>query len=171
MLDLKMKGSIVHILKEPVKVNEILDFQAVDSLNNLNIIKFSDFLKTKKIISSVPSIDTSVCSIQTEKFNSNIAKEFSDYIVVTISKDLPFAQTRFCKNLKLNSNFHILSDYRNDLNNFANKTNLVIDENQLLARAIMILDENNKILYQQIVSEIASEPDYDEVLNFIKKLK
>lgn len=171
MLNLIIKNKTVHIKKNPIKINQILNFQAVDSLNNLKIIKLNELAKKKKIISSVPSIDTATCILQTTKFNSYIAKNFSDYIIITISKDLPFAQQRFCENLKINKNFHIWSDYRNDSNNFANTTSLIIDELQLLARSIMVLDENNKILYQQIAFQVDKEPNYDQVLNFLNQLE
>lgn len=171
MLQLKMKGNTVHIKKDPIKVNQILDFQAVDSLNGLKQIKLSELDKKKKIISSVPSIDTSTCALQTVKFNSYAAEKLNDYLVITISKDLPFAQSRFCEGLKPNNNFYIWSDYRNDTNNFANTTNLFIDEMQLLARSVMIVDENNKILYQQIVLQVGDEPNYDEITTFIKELE
>lgn len=169
-MTLKMKNTTVHIKKTPIQLNQKLEFHAVDSLNELKVTKLSD-LKGKKIISSVPSIDTPTCALQTVKFNNEIAKNYSDYLVITISKDLPFAQTRFCQSLKLNDNFYIWSDYRNEANNFAIATNLIIDELQLLARAIMILDEDNKVLYQQIVNQVGSEPDYDDVVAFIKQIE
>lgn len=169
MLNLTMKNQSVHIKENPIAVGQTLEFQAINSLKGLQLIKLSA-VKGKKIISSVPSIDTSTCALQTAKFNEYAAKNLLDYTIITISKDLPFAQNRFCSTLKLNNNFHIWSDYRNDSNNFANTSKLVIDETQLLARTVLILDENNKILYQQIVSEVSNEPNYEAVLEFIKKL-
>lgn len=171
MIALKMKENTVHIKNNPIKVSQTLDFQAIDSLSNLKIVKLSQLGKIKKIISSVPSIDTTTCALQTTKFNMYAQENLQNYIVITISKDLPFAQKRFCDSLTLNQNFHVWSDYRNDANNFANTTNLIIDEIQLLARTVMILDEDNKVLYQQIVEQISDEPNYDEVIAFIKTLE
>ncbi|MDQ7982683.1 MAG: thiol peroxidase [Spiroplasma sp.] len=171
MIELKIQGTPVQIKKTPIKVNQILEFQAIDSLNNLQVVNLKTFQGTKKIISSIPSLDTNTCAIQTTKFNQYAAKNFNNYQVITISKDLPFAQSRFCKTLSLNKNFHVWSDYMNNHNSFANQTNLLIDQNQLLARCVMVLDENNKVLYQQIVKEVANEPDYQQVINFIEALK
>lgn len=171
MLDLKIKGKTVHIKNDPININQQLDFQAVDSLKELKIVKLSELGTIKKIISSVPSLDTSICALQTSKFNNYAAQNFSNYAIITISKDLPFAQTRFCESLKINQNFHVWSDYRNDINSFAKATNLIIDETQLLARAVMILDENNKILYQEIVQEISQEPNYQTIIEFINEIE
>lgn len=168
MVQLTIKGSPVHIKNNHIQVGETLNFTAVDkSLHKINLAKS---VHGFKIISSVPSIDTKTCALQTAYFNAEAAK-LEKFTIISISKDLPFAQNRFCEKLKLNSNFHILSDYQNNENSFSSKTNLLIDETQLLARSVIILDDNNKILYLQIVKEVSEEPDYDQVLKFLKTLK
>ncbi|WP_308149573.1 MULTISPECIES: thiol peroxidase [unclassified Spiroplasma] len=167
MIQLTIKGNPVHIKNNPIKVGDILNFTAVDNL--LREMNLTQFPHRFKIISSVPSIDTKTCALQTAYFNAEATK-LQELVVITISKDLPFAQSRFCENLKLNGNFHIWSDYRNNENNFSNKTNLLIDETQLLARSVMVLDDSNKILYLQIVKEVSDEPDYDQILKFLKTL-
>ncbi|WP_425381769.1 thiol peroxidase [Spiroplasma endosymbiont of Polydrusus pterygomalis] len=168
MLQLTIKGKPLHIKNEIIKVGDSLSFSAVDKA--MNIINLKQFTNKFKIISSVPSIDTKTCALQTIHFNKAAAK-LKDLVIITISKDLPFAQSRFCKKLKNNSNFYIWSDYRNNENNFSNTTNLVIDEIQLLARAVIIADKNNKVIYIQVIKEITAEPNYDEVLQFLKTLK
>lgn len=168
MLQLTFNKKPVHIKNEIIKVGDVLSFSAVDKAMNINNLQ--QFTNKFKIISSVPSINTKICALQTIHFNK-VATKLKDLIIITISKDLPFAQSRFCEKLKNNSNFHIWSDYRNDENNFSNTTNLLIDEIQLLARTVIIVDENNKVVYLQIVKEITVEPNYDEVLQFIKTLK
>ncbi|WP_342275779.1 thiol peroxidase [Spiroplasma endosymbiont of Nebria brevicollis] len=167
MVQLTIKGNPVHIKNNPIKVGDTLNFTAVD--NVLCEMNLAQFPHRFKIISSVPSIDTKTCALQTAYFNVEAAK-LQELTVITISKDLPFAQSRFCENLKLNSNFHIWSDYRNNENNFSSKTNLLIDETQLLARSVMVLDASNKVLYLQIVKEVSDEPDYDHILKFLKTL-
>lgn len=171
MVALTIKGTKAHIKNKPIALNETLDFQAIDGSQGLKLVKLSDIQSNYKIISSVPSLDTKTCEIETIRFNNEISKEFTDFTFITISKDLPFAQTRFCHALNINKNFHIWSDYRNNINNFAKATNLLIEETQLLARCIMVVDHNNKVLYQQIVKEVSAEPNYDEVINFLKTLK
>ncbi|WP_425382046.1 thiol peroxidase [Spiroplasma endosymbiont of Melieria omissa] len=167
MLQLTIKGKPVHIKNEIIKVGDTLSFSAVNkTMENMNLEQFTNKFK---IISSVPSIDTKTCALQTIHFNKEATK-LKDLVIITISKDLPFAQNRFCEKLKMNNNFHIWSDYRNNENNFSNTTNLLIDEIQLLARTIIIVDKNNKVIYLQIVKEVTLEPNYDEVLKFIKTL-
>lgn len=168
MLQLTIKGKPLHIKNEIIKVGDSLSFSAVDKTMNINNLE--QFTNKFKIISSVPSIDTKTCTLQTIYFNKAAAK-LKDLVIITISKDLPFAQSHFCKKLKNNSNFYIWSDYRNNENNFSNTTNLLIDEIQLLARAVIIADKNNKVIYIQVVKEITIEPNYDEILQFIKTLK
>lgn len=168
MLALTIKGKTVHLKNEPIKIGDTLSFSAVDRA--MKIVNLEQFTNKFKIISSVPSIDTKTCALQTDHFNTAAAK-LKDLVIITISKDLPFAQSRFCEKLKINSNFHIWSDYRNDENNFSNTTNLLIDELQLLARSVMIVNQNNKIVYLQIVKKVTAEPDYKEILNFIKTLQ
>lgn len=168
MVELTIKNKPAHIKNNPIQVGDKLNFTAVD--NAMNEVSLDQFPNRFKIISSVPSIDTRTCSLQTAYFNVEGAK-LPNLIIITISKDLPFALNRFCEKLKLNNNFHIWSDYRNNENNFSNQTNLLIAETQLLARSVMVLDDNNKILYLQIVKEVSDEPDYDQILKFLKTLK
>jgi len=167
MITLTIHGKPVTIKNEPIKVGQVLNFNAINSA--LKPVNLEQFKGNKKIISSVPSIDTKTCAQQTKNFNEKAAK-LTNMVVITISKDLPFAQSRFCEALKLNKNFHIWSDYQCSKSNFSNTTNLIIDENQLLARAVMVVDENNQVLYCQIVNEVTKEPNYEEVLNFIATL-
>lgn len=168
MLELTIKRKPVHIKNEIIKIGKTLSFLAVDKA--MNVTSLEQFTNKFKIISSVPSVDTKTCALQTIHFNKEASK-LKDLVIITISKDLPFAQSRFCEKLKINSNFHIWSDYRNNENNFSNTTNLLIDEIQLLARTVIIVDKNNKILYIQVVKEVTAEPNYNEVLQFIKTLK
>lgn len=168
MLTLTIKNKTVHIKNQPIKVGDQLSFTAV--AGDMKLVTLAMFANKLKIISSVPSIDTKTCNLQTAHFN-RIASNLSNLVIITISKDLPFAQNRFCEKLKLNSNFQIWSDYRQQADSFSNTTNLIIDELQLLARSVMVIDENNIVRYIQIVKEVTSEPNYHEVLQFIKTLK
>lgn len=167
MLTLTIKDKTVHIKNDRIKVGDTLSFSAVDK--TMNIMTLQQFPNKFKIISSVPSIDTKTCALQTVRFNKEASK-LKDLVIITISKDLPFSQSHFCEKLKKNSNFYIWSDYRDNEHSFTNATNLLIYELQLLARAVIIVDKNNKVLYLQIVKEITSQPNYDEVLQFIKTL-
>ena len=168
MVALTIRGNPFHIKHDPIKIGDILNFTARDK--DMKLVDLSQFTNKLKIITSVPSIDTKTCSLQTIEFNNEAAK-LKDLVIITISKDLPFAQTRFCEKLKLNHNFYLWSDYSCDKTNFSNQTKLLIDETQLLARSVIILDANNKVLYLQIVKEVTSQPDYEAILTFLKSLK
>ncbi len=156
------KGNPLTLIGDMPKVGDIApDFVAYDT--NLNPVKLSDFKGKKVIISAVPSIDTPVCDIETKKFNDH-AKNLDNTVILTISMDLPFAQKRWC-GVTGADKVVMLSDYKE--RDFANKYGVYIKELGLLARVIFVLDENHKIKYIQVVNEVSSEPNYEEVLKSI----
>ena len=121
-----------------------------------------------QLIITVPSLDTPVCETETRKFNEML-KDFSDVDVTVVSMDLPFAEKRFCESFNV-SNIDVASDFRyRDMEKYG----VLIAEGALkglLARAVFIVDKEGKIAYIQIVPEITSEPNYDEVIEALKKL-
>jgi thiol peroxidase len=121
-----------------------------------------------QLIITVPSLDTPVCETETKKFNEML-KDFSDVDVTIVSMDLPFAEKRFCESFNI-SNIDVASDFRyRDMEKYG----VLIAEGALkglLARAVFIVDKEGKIAYIQIVPEITSEPNYDEVIEELKKL-
>jgi thioredoxin-dependent peroxiredoxin len=109
----------------------------------------------------VPSLDTSVCSLESRKFNQRLGELPSDVKAAVVSMDLPFAQGRWCAaegDVKL----QMLSDYRD--RSFGTNYGLLIAELGLLARAIVVIGKGRTISYVQIVPEVANEPDYDAAL-------
>ncbi len=130
-------------------------FKAVDNdLQERNLFDFKDKLK---VITSFPSLDTPVCDLQLKEFDKRAVSFSQDIVVIGISKDLPFAQKRFCQinNIK---NVITLSDYKYSF--FGLNYGLLIEELNLLARAILIIDKKDVIRYLQIVEEITRQPDY-----------
>ncbi|PKM46608.1 MAG: thiol peroxidase [Gammaproteobacteria bacterium HGW-Gammaproteobacteria-1] len=127
-------------------------------------VSLADFKGRKKLLNIVPSLDTGVCATSTRKFN-DAAKKLGDKVVVLIvSADLPFAQSRFCTGEHLD-NVISLSMMRDK--NFAKDYGVLIQDGPLAgicARAVVVLDENDKVLYTQQVPEIGEEPDYDKAL-------
>ena len=110
-----------------------------------------------------PSVDTGVCATSVRKFNEKAAA-LSDIAVLCISRDLPFAQKRFCGAEGI-SNVVMLSDYKNG--SFGKSYGVEITDGKfegLHARAILVLDENNQVLHSELVSEIAQEPNYEVAL-------
>ena len=122
-----------------------------------------DFAGKKKLLSIVPSMDTSVCAASTVKFNQ-AAKGRDDVVVLIISADLPFAAQRFCTGEKL-ENVITLSMMRDK--HFAKDYGVLITDGPLAgitARAVLALDEHDKVIHSQLVGEITDEPDYDAAL-------
>ena len=160
----KMKGNPLTLTGNPVRVGDSApDFEVL--ANDLSPVKFSSFAGKVCLISSVPSLDTSVCDIQTKTFNEK-AKALKDNVVVlTISMDLPFAQQRWCGAAGV-EHVRTLSDYRKA--EFGKAFGVLIEELRLLARAVFIVDSKGKIRYIQIVDELTHEPDYDEAIEALK---
>ena len=157
-----MKGNPLTLVGNEVGVGSMApDFTLV--ANDLSEVKLSSFKGKKVILSVVPSLDTPVCDLQTKRFNQEASK-IPNIAVLTISKDLPFAQKRWCGAANATA-VKTLSDYRS---NFGEQYGVLIKGLNLLARSIFVIDENGKVTYTQLVKEVASEPNYDEVLNAIK---
>lgn len=156
------KGNSMTLLGNAVNVGDAApDFTCVD--NGLSPVKLSDFAGQVVIISAVPSLDTGVCEAQTIKFNENASSLNAK--VLTISVDLPFAQKRFCGAHSI-GNVLTLSDYRE--REMANNYGLLIKELMLITRAVIVVDKDGKVAYQEIVSEVTNHPDYDKALEAAK---
>ena len=136
------------------------DFEVV--ANDLSVVRFSSFLGKVCIISSVPSLDTSVCDRMTRRFNTEAANLGEDVTVLTISMDLPFAQKRWCGAAGI-ENVQTLSDHHQA--SFGTAFGVLIKELRLLARAVFVVDKDGVIRYVQIVNELTNEPDYQQVLD------
>jgi len=149
-----------------VKVREMApDFVVLD--NNLSPVKFSSFRGKTCIISSVPSLDTPVCDMETRKFNEEAGRLGGDVAVLIISMDLPFAQKRWCGAAGV-TKVQTLSDHRDA--SFGTSYGVLIKELRLLARAVFLVDRKGILQYIQLVKEVTKEPDYEAVLNTLKKL-
>lgn len=159
-------GNPLTLLGEPAKVGETApDFTAVNIENKE--VKLSDYKGKIIILAPMPSVDTKVCATETREFNKRATALSKDVVVLTISKDLPFALGRFCAAEGI-KNIFPLSDYRQS--EFGQKYGFLIKENMLLARGIVVIDKNGKIAYVQYVDDITKEPDYDKVIAKIKTL-
>ena len=159
-----MKGNPLTLSGNAVKVGESApDFEV--AANDLSGIKLSSFSGKTCLISSVPSLDTSVCDTQTRKFNEEAGKLGDDVIVLTISMDLPFAQARWCGAAGVDK-VQTLSDYRKA--EFGNAFGVLIQELRLLARAVFIVDSKGIIRYIQIIDELTNEPDYADAIEALK---
>ncbi|MBM7636511.1 thiol peroxidase [Streptococcus saliviloxodontae] len=133
---------------------------------DLALTSLSDFEGKKKVISIVPSIDTGICSTQTRTFNKELS-DLENTVVITVSVDLPFAQARWCGAEGLD-NAILLSDFYD--NSFGKSYGVLMQEWHLLARAVLVLDENNKVTYTEYLDNINSDPDYQAAIAAVKAL-
>lgn len=128
-------------------------------------VRLSDFQGKVRIISSVPSIDTPVCDMQTRWFNEEAAK-LPEVVVLSVSVDLPFALAKYCAANGI-ANVKTLSDHK-ELD-FGLKYGFAIEELRLLARGIVVVDKEGVVRYVQYVPEMTELPDYDKALAAVKK--
>ena len=133
---------------------------------DLKEVSLLDFKGKIKLVTSFPSIDTPVCDLQVKEFNKRAVGLSSDIVITGISKDLPFAQARFCQANDI-KNILTFSDYK--FSSFGINYGLLIKELNLLARAIIILDRNDIIRYIQIVEELTRAPDYNDALKNLEQ--
>jgi thioredoxin-dependent peroxiredoxin len=127
----------------------------------------SDFKYKVKVISTFPSLDTPVCDLQVKEFNKRAAGLSEEVVVLGISKDLPFAQSRFCSMNGI-KNEVVLSDYKTS--SFGINYGLLVKELNLLARAALIIDQNDIIRYIQIAEELTKSLDYEDVLRNLAEI-
>ena len=161
-----MKGNPITLIGTELQVGDKApDFVAIG--NDLNPVSFDSFRGKVCIVSSVPSLDTPVCDMETRRFNDEAGRFGDNVEVITISMDLPFAQKRWCGAAGVDR-VQTLSDHRDAA--FGQAYGVLIKGLRLLARAVFVVDKEGTIRYAELVNEIASEPDYDAVLTAVKEL-
>jgi thioredoxin-dependent peroxiredoxin len=166
MSNVTLGGNAVTVAGDLPKVGTTApDFNLVaGSLKDKTLAAFEG---KRKVLNIVPSLDTPTCATSTRKFNE-AAAALNNTQVLVISGDLPFAQGRFCTTEGI-KNVFALSAFRDA--NFAKNYGVEIVDGPLAgltARAVVVLDENNKVLHAQLVPEIKDEPDYDAALAVLK---
>ena len=160
------QGQPLTLLGREVRLGQTApDANVLD--NAMSPAAIMDFRGKVVIISSVPSLDTPVCNIQTRRFNTEAALLGDDVVVLTISMDLPFAQARWCGAAGVEA-VKTLSDHRDG--QFGLAYGLLIEELRLLARAVFVLDREGTVRHVQVVPELTDEPDYEAVLNVVREL-
>lgn len=163
MAKITLKGSPFNTNGElPAVGSKAPDFRLTNK--DLADVSLANFKGKKKLINIVPSLDTPVCATSTKKFNEAATKHKNSVILI-VSADLPFAMGRFCGMEKL-ANVIPLSMMRS--RHFAKDYGVLITDGPLegiTARAVLVLDGNDKVIYSQLVTEIAEEPNYDKALS------
>jgi len=159
MTTVTLAGEPINVGGEFPRVGDIApSFMLVDK--DLNDVSLSQFYGKKKVLNIVPSLDTPVCAESARKFNA-LASRLPNTVVLVISADLPFAQGRFCSTAGLD-NVIPLSTMRG--RDFHKQYGVMIMDpplSGLLARAVIVLDERDKVIFAQLVSEIQHEPNYE----------
>jgi thiol peroxidase len=160
------KGNPMTLVGQPVKVGDAApDFRVVD--NALQPVTLASGAGKIRLITVVPSLDTPVCDSMTRRFNQDAAQLPEQVEICTISLDLPFAQKRWCGNAGI-ERVKTLSDYQD--RSFVLNYGLLIKELKLAARAVLVIDANDRISYLQLVSEVTAEPDYAAAIAAVKTL-
>lgn len=162
MAELKFKGSPVHTNGNlPETGQKAPDFTLVK--NDLSRTSLSDYAGKKVVLNIFPSIDTGVCATSVRTFNERAAG-LENTVVLCVSKDLPFANGRFCGAEGI-SNVETLSDF--DGESFGTAYEVQMTDGPLkglLARAVVAVNEKGEVVYTELVDDIVNEPDYDAVL-------
>jgi thiol peroxidase len=161
------KGNPLTLVGKEIKVGrKAPDAELV--ANDLSAVKLSSLCRGKvSIVTSVPSLDTPVCDLETRRFNEEAGRLGDEVIVLTVSMDLPFAQKRWCGAAGVR-NVQTLSDHREAA--FGKAYGVLIKESRLLARAVFVSDKQGMVLYVELVKELGSEPNYEAALNAAKEL-
>ena len=169
MATTNFKGQPVKLIGEFIQVGKVApDFELVKT--DLSSFSLKD-LKGKNVILNIfPSLDTSVCATSVRKFNK-LAADMDITLVIAISKDLPFAQSRFCTTEGI-ENVIPASAFR--ASDFSQQYGIEMVDGPLaglLARAVVVIDENFNVIYEELVPEITQEPNYDAVIAALKNKK
>jgi thiol peroxidase len=161
------KGNPMTLVGEAIQVGQPAPaFTLIYADNGLQKLTLDNLKGKPSIISVVPSLDTPTCATQTKTFNQKLSAMGDKINAVTVSRDLPFAQARFCgaEDVKF---MRTASDYQD--HKFGEDYGLTIDELKLLSRAVIVLDGTGKVVYFQQVPEVAAEPNYDEAIAALEK--
>ncbi|MFN4033103.1 MAG: thiol peroxidase [Fimbriimonadales bacterium] len=134
---------------------------------DLTPVNIHDYKGHVLLISVVPSLDTSVCSAQTKRFNEEASKLPDSVKLVTVSMDLPFAQKRFCGAEGIDK-IEVLSDHREGA--FGQAYGTLVKELRILCRAVFVVDAQGVVRYAEYVPEITNHPNYDAALQAVRQL-
>ncbi|MCP4626196.1 MAG: thiol peroxidase [bacterium] len=164
--EITFQGNPLTLIGSAVNVGDSVPDVALLG-NDLSPVQLSAYKGKVCVISVVPSLDTPVCDTQTRKFNEEAGNLGENVAILTMSMDLPFAQARWCGAAGVDK-VATLSDHRDAA--FGEAFGLLIKELRLLARAVLVVDQEGIIQYNQLVKEVTEEPDYSAVLEAVKKL-
>lgn len=161
MAQITLRGDAINTNGELPQVgSQAPDF--VLTTGELADVTLASYEGKKKLLNIVPSLDTPTCQLSTKKFN-DAAKQHENAVFLTVSADLPFAQGRFCQA----ENLEVIQSLSTMRSTFSEDYGVKIVDGPLAGvtgRAVLVLDEDNKVIHSELVPEIAQEPDYDSAL-------
>ena len=159
------QGNLMHLVGDMPQAGTVApNFSLAD--NALQVKSLADYKDKVLVLVCVPSLDTPVCDMEVRRFNTEAAGLSDKVVIAAVSRDLPFAQARWCGAAGVKA-VVTLSDYRDGA--FGKAWGVYIDELGLLARAVFIV-KDGKVEYVQLVPEVTDQPDFDAVLQAAKKL-
>jgi len=161
-----IKGSPFTLMGNPVKVGDAAP-DAELTANDWSTVKLSDYAGKARLINVVYSLETGICDAQTHKFNEEATKLGGEVVVLTISADLPFTQTRWCGASGL-ENVMTLSDHKTMA--FSDAYGVHLKERRVTGRAVFVVDKAGIVRYAEYVPEIASHPNYDAALQALRQV-
>ena len=163
-------GRPLHLVGEPPRPGEpARDFEVHRFTPETGVVRvtLADLPAKPRLLSSVPSLDTPTCHVETKTLNERLSVFGEAVAAYTVSVDLPFAQARWC-GIEGVDGVQALSDYKT--RSFGTTWGVLVEETQLLARCLFVLDSQGTVAYTQIVPEITHEPDYEPVLAALEEL-
>lgn len=163
--ELTFKGNPMTLLGDKVAVGQAAPDATLVGID-LSAKKISDWSGKVRIISVVPSLDTSICDAQTRRFNEEAGDLGDDVVILTISADLPFAQKRWCGAHGVD---HVIPLSDHQTLGFGDAWGTHVKELRLDARAVFVVGRNDQIAYVEYVPEIAQHPDYDAAIDAARK--
>lgn len=160
------KGNVMHLEgSQPAVGSKAPDFTL--TANDMSPRSLKDYAGKVLVLVCVPSLDTPVCDMEVRRFNTEAAAQSDKVRIVAVSRDLPFAQARWCGAAGVTA-VETLSDYRTA--SFAKTYGILIKELDLLARCVFVVGPDGTLAYSQMVTEVTHEPDYAAALEAVKKL-
>lgn len=162
----KFKGDNLKISGTEIKVGDKIPAFKLTA-NDMSDLTNQNLSGKIVILSAVPSLDTPTCSIETKRLNKEITSLGSSVVVITVSRDLPFAQKRWCGAEGV-ENVITASDYK--YRTFAEQFGVLINDWQLLSRAIFVADKTGVIRHVEYVAEVSEEPDYASLFKAVRAI-
>ena len=161
---IRFKGRPVSVKGRGLRPGDMApSFELTDG--NLEDLRSESLHGKPIVLSTVPSLDTPVCAAQTERFNSEAKKLSGDTVILTVSRDLPFAQTRWCREHSVEG-VRTASDHKH--RSFGEAYGVEMPDLGLLARAVFVIDRSGRLVHVEYVQEITREPDYDRALDALR---